>query len=134
MKGKTQGLSDCGSFFSGNHVIWTGCRILKLVSNVDRFIYFFVFCLIKKKRMNCSAIFLTKSPYLFYILKGPKIHFKTTLKNLLRFNANFYIQHQKNSRLTCLLCVKGLVLCFYLSWSGSTLLIIKHIIKVGSKS
>jgi hypothetical protein len=26
------------------------------------------------------------------------------------------------------------VICFYLGWSGSTLLITKHIIKVGSKS
>ena len=41
---------------------------------------------------------------------------------------------QKYSRLRCLLCVKGLVIGFYLGWSGSTLLITKHIIKVGSKS
>ena len=38
---------------------------------------------------------------------------------------------QKYSRLRCLLRVKGLVICFYLGWSGSTLLITKHIIKVG---
>ena len=41
---------------------------------------------------------------------------------------------QKYSRLRCLLRVKGLVICFYLGWYGSTLLITKHIIKVGSKS
>ena len=41
---------------------------------------------------------------------------------------------QKYSRLRCLLHGKGLVICFYLGWSGSTLLITKHIIKVGSKS
>jgi hypothetical protein len=33
-----------------------------------------------------------------------------------------------------LLRVKGLVISFYLGWSGNTLLITKHIIKVGSKS
>ena len=31
-------------------------------------------------------------------------------------------------RLRCLLHVKGLVICFHLGWSGSTLLITKHII------
>ena len=48
---------------------------------------------------------------------------------------NWYdIQNQKYSRLRCLLHVKGLVVCFYLGWSGSTLLITKHLIEVGSKS
>ena len=42
--------------------------------------------------------------------------------------------NQKYSRLRCLLRVKGLVICLYLGWSGSTLLITKHILKVGSKS
>ena len=41
---------------------------------------------------------------------------------------------QKYSRLRCLLHVKVLMICFYLGWSGSTLLITKNIIKVGSKS
>ena len=41
---------------------------------------------------------------------------------------------QKYSRLSCLLRVKGLVNCFYLGWSGSTLLLSKHIIKVGLES
>ena len=31
------------------------------------------------------------------------------------------IQGQKYSRLRCLLRVKGLVICFYLGWSGSIL-------------
>jgi hypothetical protein len=34
-----------------DHVIWTGCRILKLTSNFEMFIYFFVFTGSKK---NCS--------------------------------------------------------------------------------
>ena len=42
--------------------------------------------------------------------------------------------HQKYSRLRCLLCVKGLVICFYLGWSGSILQFRQNIIKVGSKS
>ena len=42
--------------------------------------------------------------------------------------------YQKYSRLRCLLRVTGLLICFYLGWSGSTLLITKHVIKVGSKS
>ena len=41
---------------------------------------------------------------------------------------------QKYSRLRCLLCVKGLVICFYLGWSGSILQLRQNIIKVGSKS
>ena len=41
---------------------------------------------------------------------------------------------QKYSRLRCLLRVKGLVIYFYLGWSGSILQIRTNIIKVGSKS
>ena len=40
----------------------------------------------------------------------------------------------KYSRLRCLLRVKGLVICFYLGWSGRILQIRTNIIKVGSKS
>ena len=45
---------------------------------------------------------------------------------------NAYVQ--KYSRLRYLLLVKGLVICFYLGWSGSILPIRTNIIKVGSKS
>ena len=41
---------------------------------------------------------------------------------------------QKYSRLRCLLCIKILVICFYLGWSGSILQFRQNIIKVGSKS
>ena len=41
---------------------------------------------------------------------------------------------QKYSRPRCLLCVKGLVICFYLGWSCSILQFRQNIIKVGSKS
>ena len=41
---------------------------------------------------------------------------------------------QKYSRLRCLLHVKGLVICFYLDWSGSILQFRQNRIKVGSKS
>jgi hypothetical protein len=41
---------------------------------------------------------------------------------------------QKYSTLRCLLRVQGLVICFYLGWSGSILQFRKNIIKVGSKS
>ena len=41
---------------------------------------------------------------------------------------------QKFSRLRCLLRVKGLVIGFYLGWSGSILQFRQNIIKVGSKS
>ena len=42
--------------------------------------------------------------------------------------------YQKHSRLRCLLCVKGLMICFYLGWSGIILQFRQNIIKVGSKS
>ena len=42
-------------------------------------------------------------------------------------------QVQKYSSLRCLLRVKGLVICFYLGWSGSNLQFRQDIIKVGSK-
>ena len=41
---------------------------------------------------------------------------------------------QKHIRLRSLLLVKGLVLCFYLGWSGSILKIRTNMIKVGSMS
>ena len=41
---------------------------------------------------------------------------------------------QKYSRLRCFLRAKGLVICFYLGWSGSILQFRQNIIKVGSKS
>ena len=41
---------------------------------------------------------------------------------------------QKYSRLRCLLCVKGSVICFYLGWSGSILQFRQNMIKVGLKS
>ena len=41
---------------------------------------------------------------------------------------------QKYSRLRCLLRVKGLVISFYLGWSGSILQFRQNIVKVGSKS
>ena len=44
-----------------------------------------------------------------------------------------YRVYQKYSRLRSLLCVKGLVFCFYLDWSGSILQFRQIIIKVGSK-
>ena len=41
---------------------------------------------------------------------------------------------QKYSRLRCFLLAKGLVICFYLGWSGSILQFRQNIKKVGSKS
>ena len=38
-------------------VIWTGCQILKLASIFEMFIYFFVFCRIKKKDELLCNIF-----------------------------------------------------------------------------
>ena len=42
--------------------------------------------------------------------------------------------YQKYSSLRCLLHDKGLVICFYLGWSGSILQFRQNTIKVGSKS
>ena len=47
---------------------------------------------------------------------------------------NFKVYTQKYSRLRCLLRAKGLVICFYLGWSGSILQFRQNIIMVGSKS
>ena len=47
-------------------------------------------------------------------------------------STDFFTITQKYSRLRCLLCVKGLVICFYLGWAGSILQIRTNIIKVGS--
>ena len=79
-----------------------------------------IYLLLKKFYFGFSSIFsslVSSFHALFLIVKPQKL--------------NYY---QKYSRLRCFLHVKGLVICFYLGWSGSTLLITKHIIKVGSKS
>ena len=47
---------------------------------------------------------------------------------------NCLVLYQKYSRLRCLLHVLGLVIGFYLGWSGSTLQLRQNFIKVGSKS
>ena len=44
------------------------------------------------------------------------------------------ISSQIYSRLSCFLCVNGLVFCFYLGWSGSIPQFRQNIIKVGAKS
>ena len=41
---------------------------------------------------------------------------------------------QKYRRLRCLLCVKVLVICFCLGWSGSIVQFRQNVLKVGSKS
>ena len=46
-----------------------------------------------KRRTNCTATFLMKSPNLCYILKGPQNTIQNSTKHSLRFNANFNIQH-----------------------------------------
>ena len=87
----------------------------------------------------------------FYKYNFSKLDHKTLEANYLKFqsNANWIVKEfrqiwinyiisfdkfrQKYSRLTCLLHVKGLVVCFYLGWSGSILQFRQNIIKVGSK-
>ena len=44
-----------------DHAIWTGRRILKLASNFEC-LFTFLFISRSKKKMNHSAIFITKSP------------------------------------------------------------------------
>ena len=59
-----------------------------------------------------------------------------TYYNFSSFDQNLllFIMYQKYNRLRCLLRVKGLVICFYLGWSGSILQIRTNIIRLGSKS
>ena len=52
-----------------------------------------------------------------------------------KFFKKFFESYEQNySRLRCLLRVKGLVILFYLGWSGSILQIRINKMKVGSKS
>ena len=80
-----------------DHVICTGCRMLKLASNFEMFIYFFVFCRIEKKdELLCN--FCNEITQLFLDLEGaPKCISQQDLKNNnndnnLIFNANFNIR------------------------------------------
>ena len=60
----------------------------------------------------------------------PKLQFHIRMM----LNVQQMDEAQKYSRLRCLLFVKGLLISFYLDWSGSILQIRTNIIKVGSKS
>ena len=66
-----------------DHVIWTGCQILKLVSNVDIFIYFFCFLLDRKEGQIALQVFFNEiTQPVFYILNGPQ----NTLHNNIKKN------------------------------------------------
>ena len=61
-------------------------------------LFTFLFFVWSKRRTNCSASFLMKSPNLFFILKGPQNTFHNNVKkhdneNLSIFNNNFNIHH-----------------------------------------
>ena len=78
--------------------------------------------------MSIKVLFLgTKK--IFLEVKKPDITFhKNWCPKIFKNNCS-HVNAQEYSRLRCLLRVKGLVICFYLGWSGSTLLITEHIIK-----
>ena len=80
------------------------------------------------KNQVCTVNFLFFFSHKISILIMVWIKFKSNILPRNRFSALIYVQ--KYSRLRCLLCVKGLVICFYLGLSGSTLLITKHIIRL----
>ena len=71
--------------------------------------------------------------FVYFKLHCPlKIHF-TKVWKLDNISAK-HVRYTQNIRLRCLLCIKGLVICFYLGWSGSILQFRQNIIKIGSKS
>ena len=48
-----------GTILCVDHVIWMGCRILKLASNFEMFVYFFCFLLDRKEqRIALQYIFI----------------------------------------------------------------------------
>ena len=63
-----------------------------------------------------------------------KYHSKTVNVHFLTVGSYDFACIQKYIRLRCLVRVKGLVITFYLGWSGSILQFSQNIIKVGSKS
>ena len=66
-----------------DHVNWTGRQMLKLASNFEMYIYFFVFCWIEKKdELLCNFCNDITQPFLD-LEDAPKwqMHFRTTLKN-----------------------------------------------------
>ena len=77
-----------------DHVIWVGRQILKLSSNFEMFIYFFVFYWIKKKdELLCNILIEIIQPFLY--LEGASKYIsqkKHNNKNLLIFDTNFNIQ------------------------------------------
>ena len=93
------------------------CRSIFLV--ITSWLYFFVcFLNLKSSHPFHIDIWIYSNIFIFNLLCFmPWLLFKT-------------MTTQKYSRLRCLLRVKGLVICFYLGWSGSILQFRQNIIKV----
>ena len=97
----------------------------------QRFGDLFLFGLIWQYSSNHKTYNVIVELTMQFIYHGPQTFFNIPPDPQISISHN---TTQKYSRLRCLLRVKGLVICFYLGWSGSILQFRQNIIKVGSKS
>ena len=73
-----------------DHVIWTGYQILKLASNFEMFIKFFVFCRIEKDKLLCNSLIEITKPFLYLVSRCLKISQQIKQTQQKSFN----IRHQ----------------------------------------
>ena len=89
-----------GTILCVDHVIWTGCRILKLASNFEMFVYFFVFCLIEKKNeLLCNIFIEIPQPFLYF--EGALKYISLQIKKKTQQQKSFHIQHQFHHSRPC---------------------------------
>ena len=89
---------------------------------------------IGKVKIRCQTIIYQIIYHSLNLIYLPWILEYVLSNSSMRILFKIHIKKQKYSRLRCLLRVKGLVICFYLGWSGSILQFRQSIKKVGSKS
>ena len=115
----------------GHHTTWTVKFVLNLLMSTlflsikQSTTPWNCHCQEQKCRKSVNIKFGVVNPLFFYKIVD-KTKFKTNLTVLV---VSYVCGHQKHRRLRCLLRVKGLVICFYLGWSGSIPQFRKNIIK-----
>ena len=114
-----------------DHVIWTGCRILKLLSNYEIGVEFWNVCLLFLFLLDPILIFFITQPFL-YFGRCPKIHFTTTLKNTTMKIFQYLTPIPKSNVLSkwhdpgISLDILDILFIFLFSWQNRTFLLTEN--------
>ena len=105
-----------------HHVISTGCRMLKLVSNLGIYLLFCLFDVSKKSTNGCASFVMKSLNILFLILKVPKMNFTGTVKKHNNKSHLIFNIQRPNLSLINVTCVNLKNYREYLDWNKCTYL------------